>query len=184
MTLDKKIKGTPDAWENGDLGRNDEHVRRSTPEREKSVEDSLDLQRQDFMQLIGLTLVDFLAQSPRISLDHKLRILSHALQGGSVRMDSLGVIRPLFKHEDRPLVKPAKRAKHCLQCGVLMKRKGIKFCSRACAQEAMRKPRKTCRVCGHKVEDIRAGYCSRACKNKAQFGQPRRKTISEQSSAG
>lgn len=44
MTPDNKIKGTPDAWENGDLGRDDGHVRRSTPEREKSVEDSLDLQ--------------------------------------------------------------------------------------------------------------------------------------------
>jgi predicted DNA binding CopG/RHH family protein len=44
MTPDTKIKGTPDAWDNGELGRDEKHVRRSKPERETSVEDSLDLQ--------------------------------------------------------------------------------------------------------------------------------------------
>lgn len=44
MVPENKIKGTPDAWENGELGRDEKNVRRSTKEVEDQLEESLDLQ--------------------------------------------------------------------------------------------------------------------------------------------
>lgn len=43
-TADKKIKGTSEAWESGELGRDEKYVRRSTADVELQIEDTLDLQ--------------------------------------------------------------------------------------------------------------------------------------------
>lgn len=44
MANSEKIKDTVEAWENGDLGSDEQYVRRASPEAEKELDDSLGLQ--------------------------------------------------------------------------------------------------------------------------------------------
>jgi hypothetical protein len=43
-TTTEKVPGETDAWESGELGRDDQYVRRSVPDDESAVDEALDLQ--------------------------------------------------------------------------------------------------------------------------------------------